>query len=121
MAISAGGAIPTIDPGAMTARMALERPVAAGDGQGGAVMTFEPVRELWARLEPLAAPVEERAGAEVFVVTHRIWINFRADMEADMEAGMRFRRGIRRFVVKAWRDPDETGRYLVCDCEEGRR
>lgn len=111
------GAIPIIDPGAMTARLSLERPVAVADGQGGADLGFEPVADLWVRVEPLAAMVEERAGAEVFFVSHRLWLNFRADMEA----GMRFRRGIRRFVVKAWRDPDETGRYLVCDCVEERR
>lgn len=116
MAMMAGTSVPIIDPGARTARLSLERPVAAPDGQGGADIRYEPVADLWVRVEPVATVVEERAGGEVFSVSHRIWLNFRSDIEA----GMRFRRGIRRFVVKAWRDPDETGRYLVCDCVEER-
>ncbi|SMD10835.1 phage head closure protein [Rhizobium sp. RU36D] len=109
--------IGVIDAGAMTARLSLERPVTASDGQGGAGISYEAVADLWVRVEPVSVTLEERAGGEVFSISHRVWLNFRRDIEA----GMRFRRGIRRLVVKSWRDPDETGRYLVCDCVEERR
>lgn len=115
--VTSGVSIPIIDAGAMTARLSLERPIAAPDGQGGASTSYEPVADLWVRVEPVSVTLEEVAGGEVFSISHRVWMNFRLDMQA----GMRFRRGIRRLVVKAWRDPDETGRYLVCDCVEERR
>ncbi|MET3583953.1 head-tail adaptor [Pseudorhizobium tarimense] len=38
-----------------------------------------------------------------------------------MAVGQRFRKGARLFAVKPVRDPDETGRYLVCHCEEAAR
>ncbi|NLS02860.1 phage head closure protein [Rhizobium sp. P32RR-XVIII] len=102
------------DPGQMTARLELERPVATPDGQGGAAVSYEAVAALWARVEPLGEVREERAGADVFTLTHRIWLPFRSDLQA----GMRLRKGSRIFAIGAWRDPDETARYIVCLCEE---
>jgi head-tail adaptor len=34
---------------------------------------------------------------------------------------MRLRKGDRLFAIGTWRDPDETGRYLCCLCEEELR
>lgn len=102
------------DPGALSARLRLERPVETPDGQGGAVVGFEAVADVWARIEPLAAGVEEVAGAGRVIVTHHVWLRFRADLAA----GMRFAKGTRRFVVESVRDPDETGRSLLCRCRE---
>lgn len=105
------------DPGAFTARLLLERAGREPDGQGGAETDFVAVASLWARIEPVSARKEERAGAEPMTVTHRIWIRARADLES----GMRFRKGLRVFAVRTLRDPDGTGRYLVCGCEETER
>ncbi|MBW8321633.1 MAG: phage head closure protein [Arenimonas sp.] len=105
------------DPGALTARLRLEQPVETPDGQGGAMVGFEAVADLWARIEPLGADVEEVAGAGRVIVTHHVWLRYRADLAA----GMRLIKGTRRFVIESVRDPDETGRFLVCHCrEEGR-
>jgi SPP1 family predicted phage head-tail adaptor len=110
------GAI-TLDPGQLSSRLDLEIRSDAGDGQGGIVPSFSPVTSLWARIEPVSVSEEERADAEVFIVTHRIWIRFREDIAAEM----RFRKGARVFTVRAFHDPDETRRYLVCRCvEEGQ-
>ncbi len=107
----------TLDPGQMSARLTLERRDDASDGQGGIVISFVPLASLWARIEPASSKDQERGDEEVFTVTHRIWIRFRDDLTA----GMRLRKGLRIFAVRAFRDPDETGRYLVCDStEEGR-
>lgn len=106
-----------LDPGQMTARLELEAPVETPDGQGGATLAYEAVASLWARIELVAETREERAGADVFTLTHRIWLRFRSDVRA----GMRLRKGGRIFAIGAWRDPDETGRYLVCLCEEEGR
>lgn len=102
------------DPGQLTARLELERPVATPDGQGGATIAYEAVASIWAKIEPAGHAVIERASAEAFTLTHRIWVRYRADIAA----GMRLNKGMRVFVVKAFFDPDETGRYLVCHCEE---
>lgn len=105
------------DPGQMSARLRLERPVATPDGQGGATIAFEPVAEFWARIEPLAAAPEEMAGAGCVTVTHAVWLRFRTDVAV----GMRLVKGNRHLAIESLRDPDETGRYLLCRCrEEGR-
>ena len=106
-----------LDPGAMSARLVLERPVEVADGQGGAAVSFEAVGSLWARIEPVAESREERAGSDLVTLTHRIWMRFRGDIVS----GMRLRRGERVFVIRSLRDPDEGGRYLVCLCEEDGR
>lgn len=102
------------DPGQMTARLELEAPQELPDGQGGAAVSFVPVASTWARIEPLSQPSDEQAGADVFTLTHRVWLRFREDVAG----GMRLRKGARVFSIKAWCDPDETGRYLTCLCEE---
>jgi len=78
------------------------------------VVGFEAVADVWARVEPLAADVEEVAGAGRIIVTHHVWLRFRADLAA----GMLLVKGTRRFVVESVRDPDETGRLLLCCCRE---
>jgi len=105
------------DPGQMTARLDLEAPVATPDGQGGAALTWNVVASLWARIEPVSFQVAEEASAERGTISHRIWVRYREDIAA----GQRFRKGARIFVVKLVRDPDETRRYLVCQCEEETR
>lgn len=105
------------DPGQMTARLDLEVPMAEPDGQGGATLTWTVTASLWARIEPVSFAVAEEAGAERGTITHRIWLAFREGIAA----GQRFRKGARVFTVKLVRDPDETRRYLVCQCEEEAR
>ncbi|KQS96488.1 MULTISPECIES: phage head closure protein [unclassified Rhizobium] len=106
-----------LDPGQFSARLDLEMRSDTGDGQGGVVTAYAVTGSVWARIEPVAVEVGEVADEAGFAVTHRIWIRFRNDIGA----GMRFRKGGRVFVIRAFSDPDETRRYLVCRCtEEGR-
>lgn len=104
------------DPGQMTARLELEKADAMSDGQGGASLAWVSIGALWARIEPVNMVPDEVAGQERGLLTHRIWIRHRADIETSM----RLRKGGRIFDIRALRDPDETRRYLVCLCEEGR-
>jgi SPP1 family predicted phage head-tail adaptor len=107
-----------VDPGAMTARLDIEAPQAEPDGQGGATVTWQVLASVWARIEPVSfALAQDLAGAECGKISHRIWIRHRDDVAA----GLRLRKGTRIFAVKLARDPDETGRYLVCQCEEEAR
>ncbi len=105
------------DPGSMTARLDLQAPQAVPDGQGGATVTWEVMASLWARIEPVSFVVEEQAAGEGGTISHRIWVRFREDVSA----GQRFRKGTRTFLVRLVHDPDETRRYLVCQCEEEAR
>lgn len=102
------------DPGQMTARLDLEAPEATPDGQGGAVLAWNAVASLWAKIEPVSFVISEEGAAERGRISHRIWLRFRDGIAA----GQRFRKGARIFTVKVVRDPDETRRYLVCQCEE---
>jgi SPP1 family predicted phage head-tail adaptor len=86
------------------------------DGQGGVAVNFSALATLWARIEPVAAKAEEAAGAVPVTVTHHIWLRRRDGLSG----GMRLRKGARLFTIRAARDPDETGRYTLCDCEETR-
>ena len=105
-----------IDPGALAARLVLERPEETPDGQGGVERSFAALATVWGRIEPVSARAAEVAGTLPVTVTHRIWLRHRADLAG----GMRFRKGARIFTVLAFRDPDETGRYIVCGCEEAK-
>lgn len=103
-----------LDPGQFSTRLELETPAETPDGQGGVTTVFSPVASLWALVEPVSHRLAELAGAEAATVSHRIWIRHRTGIAA----GQRLRKGARIFAIRIARDPDETGRYLVCYCEE---
>lgn len=102
------------DPGQMTARLALEEKVSTPDGQGGATVNWTEIAAMWAKIEPVSSSLAEWAGAETGTISHRIWLRFREGLVA----GQRLRKGARLFAIKLVQDPDETGRYLTCLCEE---
>ncbi|MET3613271.1 SPP1 family predicted phage head-tail adaptor [Rhizobium aquaticum] len=104
-----------LDPGQFTARLDLEAASSTADWQGGAVTAWTVAASLWARIEPANFTFAETAGQMRGQLTHRIWIRAREGVAE----GMRFRKGARVFTIRAIREPDETGRYLVCLCEEG--
>jgi SPP1 family predicted phage head-tail adaptor len=106
------------DPGQMTARLDLEAPLAAPDGQGGSELSWQVLASVWARIEPVSFVVAgEEAAAATGSISHRIWLRYREDVSA----GQRLRKGSRVFAIRLVRDPDETRRYLVCQCEEDAR
>ena len=103
-----------LDPGRMTARLTRLVPVDVPDGQGGAQRSWQAADQVWAQVEPVSCRTDIVAGAQKVTVTHRIWLSF----QAGPSVGERLAKGDRRFTIKAVRDPDETRRFLVCDCEE---
>jgi SPP1 family predicted phage head-tail adaptor len=104
------------DPSQLSSRVVLERPVRTADGAGGATVDWDEVATLWARIEAVVAGERFAADRLATRVTHRITLRFRADVAG----GMRIRHRGRVLVVTAWRDPDETGRFLVLDATEER-
>lgn len=105
------------DPGILTARLTLERLEETPDGQGGVIRTYAAFGSAWARIESVSAGRLAVADANAMRVTHRIWLRHRDDLAS----GMRLRKGARLFDVRTFRDPDESRRYVVCDCEEMER
>ena len=103
-----------LDPGAFRTRLALQRAEATPDGEGGATLRWTDAGALWGRIEPVSALSRELAGRLGQVVTHRIYLRARAGLAV----GMRFAKLQRIFEIKTMHDPDESGRYLVCLCEE---
>jgi SPP1 family predicted phage head-tail adaptor len=103
-----------IDPGAFRSEMALETCSPAPDGMGGHRQEWAEVGTVFVRIEPVSARSAIDAGQALETVTHRIFLRWREGVEA----GMRFSRGSRVFVIVTVHDPDETGRYLVCRTRE---
>lgn len=105
-----------LDPGQLSSRVALERPVRTSDGSGGATVDWAEVATLWAAIEPVAAGEAFAADRLATRVTHRITIRHRADVEG----GMRIVHRGRVLRIEAWRDPDEARRFLVLEAVEER-
>nr|WP_281493776.1 head-tail adaptor protein [Ancylobacter koreensis] len=97
----------------MRHRLVHETPVETPDGLGGTTIAFIAVDALWAAIETRAVPGEiaDRPGA---VLTHAVTVR----APATLQPGDRLRSGARRLLVEAVRDPDNRGRFLVCDCRE---
>ena len=103
-----------IDPGTLKTEFSLEQVTQTADGFGGKTETWVEVAIVFARLEPLGVAQNFRGDQDIESATHRITIR----MRSGMKSAMRFRLGTRLFRVVTVTDPDETGRYLNCYCEE---
>jgi len=105
-----------VDPGRLSARLELETSADVPDGQGGLLESWTALAELWGRIEPLRSKAGEVADAATAPITHRVTIRYRDDVRH----AMRFVHRGRILVIRSLRDPDETRRYLICDCEENQ-
>jgi len=103
-----------IDPGHLRMRLDLEELRGEDDGQGGSAGEWRHVIGLWAKLEPIGASHLEQASQIQQAARYRVTLRHRPDVAV----GMRFTRFQRVFHILTVTDPDETGRYLVCACEE---
>ena len=103
-----------VDPGALRVPMVLERGLQVDDGLGGQDETWLPVATVHARVERRSDRQDDTAGQDIETTLHAITIRHRADVES----GMRLRLGARVFRIVTVTDPDETGRFLVCNTEE---
>jgi SPP1 family predicted phage head-tail adaptor len=99
---------------ALRHRVTIEAAVDSPDGAGGFTRAYAPLAQVWAWVRPKSAReqfVEQRLEQ---ARTHLVVIRWRADVEAQMRFDFRGRRLFVRSVV----DPDETRRFLHCECEE---
>jgi SPP1 family predicted phage head-tail adaptor len=103
-----------VDPGALRHELVLEIQSGAADGLGGRDDAWMPVATVFARIEPVSAGQTFAGAQDIEATTHRITLRHRVGVES----GMRFVKGARRFRIVTVRDPDETGRFLICQTEE---
>ncbi|MEJ5079422.1 phage head closure protein [Ochrobactrum sp. MYb379] len=106
-----------IDPGQLTAELALEAMQPVADGMGGYRETWFEIGTVWGRIEPVSTSQRDFGIRPRPEITHRILVRYRDDISSDK----RFRKGGRIFSLRAVHDADERGRYLIClAVEEGR-
>ena len=103
-----------LDPGLLRWRAVLETADLTPDRAGGAMPAWREVRELSVHVEPVAAKAEERFDQEMATITHRVICRG----AEEVQRGLAFRLGDRRLLIRAVHDPEETGRFLVCRCDE---
>ena len=99
--------------GALRERLTLQSPSRTADGGGGAIVTWEPVVELWAAVRPISGDERLRHDAVTARVTHEVWIRHRADVVP----AMRFVAGPRILDIVAVLASPRRDR-LQCLCEE---
>ncbi len=103
-----------IDPGAFRTEFRLEQVTQTPDGFGGKTEVWNETAAVFGRFEPLSVTQMFRADQDIESATHRITIR----MRTGVKSAMRFKLGPRQFRILTVNDPDETGRYLNCYCEE---
>jgi SPP1 family predicted phage head-tail adaptor len=103
-----------IDPGRLRTELAVEDVVSASDGAGGVRQDWVEVATLFAHVEPVRARMRFAADQHQVEITHRITIRHREGILRRM----RFCNRGRVFQIRSISDPDETGRYLVCETRE---
>ena len=105
-----------IDPGRFSHELALETATRTPDGAGGYTENWSEVATLFARIDPVVAANRFGADKHTVTVTHRVTLRSRPDIVH----GMRLSKRERKFEIITVHDPDETGRYLVCQVREER-
>jgi SPP1 family predicted phage head-tail adaptor len=103
-----------IDPGRLRHELTLEECTYLPDSFGGHTEVWIEIATLFAMIEPVSARRVFGAGQSLEIVTHRVTIRWRDGIRS----GMRFRKQGRIFSIVTMHDPDESGRYLVCQVKE---
>jgi SPP1 family predicted phage head-tail adaptor len=103
-----------IDPGSLRTELRLEQATQTPDGFGGKTEVWNETAVVFGRFEPLSSNQFFRGDQDIETATHRITIR----MRENVKSAMRFKLGQRFFRIITVTDPDETGRYLNCYCEE---
>ncbi len=103
-----------IDAGRLRHAFSLQAATPVGDGLGGHGEAWREVALVHGMVEPVRARSVVRADQRLATVTHQVTLRHRDGVRC----GMRLERRRRRFLILTAHDPDESGRYLVCQVEE---
>lgn len=116
MATSFTKILKSISIAAMRHRVTIQRSVLTSDEAGGSERIFQAVDTVWASIEPVAGIAGVEAGREAQMLTHRIVMRWRNDVDA----ACRIVLGSRIFQIHAVADADEARRYLAVMAVEVR-
>lgn len=94
----------------------LERAVVMDDGAGGGIRSWQAITDAWARIEPIAMTHDNAERKAAQIITHRIVMRWRNDVDSSC----RIVWGPRIFLIHAVADGDERRRFLVALTEEAR-
>ncbi len=103
----------------LTRALVLETPVRSADGAGGYVARWEVLGTLWAEI--VAASGRDLTGIETALSRVILRITVRAAPHGSSmrpQPDQRLLDGERVFAIRAVRERDARGRYLICDAEE---
>ncbi|WP_420392564.1 phage head closure protein [Acuticoccus sp.] len=100
--------------GVLRRRLALEAPVDVPDGAGGVARSWNEIASVWAEVAPRRSSETVEDGRAVGLVTHRVTLRRRDDVER----GVRFTDGEERYRVLTVVEGDAQRRFLDCLCEE---
>jgi head-tail adaptor len=105
----------SVDPGRLNARLRLETPGGCAGRAGRCERRLDVGCRSLGSDRAACAPSRRRGGrGDLAPVSHRVTIRHRDDVRHAMRFVFRG-----RLLIRAVRDPDESRRYLICDCEEG--
>lgn len=100
--------------GEMSTRLALQAPLRADDGGGGATVTWSLVAEVWGAVRPVSGGEVYEADGLSGRVSHEIWIRHRTGVLPEMRFGL----GTRVFEIRAVIESIERRCFLRCLVEE---
>jgi SPP1 family predicted phage head-tail adaptor len=100
--------------GELRTRLTLEMPVRAGDGGGGADVSWQTVADVWAAVRPVSGGESLTLDRVAGRLSHEIYVRHRDDVTL----AMRFRDGTRVYDIRAAFDPDGKRQWLRCLAEQ---
>ena len=105
----------TMDAGRFNRQLTVLSKIDTPDGCGGFTVSYEAQETVWAEICPLKSVAVAGAGdSDARTTLYRIMIRYRPNITQQSQ----FVTGSRKFAVQYLYDPDETRRYLQCDCIE---
>lgn len=100
--------------GRLRRRLTLEAPIDVADEIGGVTRGWSAISTVWAEIESPRGATRLAADRLEQAIAVRVTLRWREGVTI----GMRLRFGARIFDIRSVRDPDESRRALVLDCEE---
>ena len=100
--------------GDMRHKITIETPTLTPDSVGGFTTSWSTLADVWSKIEPLSARQRFHAMQLEHIVSHKITIRYRSDIESDQRILFEGR----TFQIHSFIDPDERHRFLEIMAQE---